>query len=115
MKRGAKTEAGLALMLSARHRGSGQLSRQPGFREFPVSHDRVWRHVQRFCGLLDAQTAEEPQLDDLALSLVVLRERLEGLGFFPVGESGPAALGALIRAETQRWQQIVRDTGIRAQ
>jgi tripartite-type tricarboxylate transporter receptor subunit TctC len=50
-----------------------------------------------------------------ALALPATRERLEQLGFFPVERSGPAALGALIRAETQRWQRIVRDTGIRAQ
>jgi tripartite-type tricarboxylate transporter receptor subunit TctC len=42
------------------------------------------------------------------------RPRLASLGLYPVEKSGPEELGALIRAELARWQQIVRKAGIRA-
>ena len=40
--------------------------------------------------------------------------RLTRLALYPPENLGPEALGALIRAGLPRWQQIVRDTGIRA-
>ena len=40
--------------------------------------------------------------------------RLTHLALYPPENFGPEALGGLIRAGLPRWQQIVRDTGIRA-
>ena len=42
------------------------------------------------------------------------RARLAHLALYPPENPGPEALGALIRAGLPRWQQIVRDAGIRA-
>jgi tripartite-type tricarboxylate transporter receptor subunit TctC len=42
------------------------------------------------------------------------RSRLANLGLYPVENSGPGELGALIRAELPRWRKIVREAGIRA-
>ena len=62
-----------------RHVGcvAAHLASQPGFRQPPVAHHRVGRHLQDGRGFLHAQPAEEPQLDDPALPLVELRQRLQ--------------------------------------
>lgn len=48
-----------------------------------------------------------------ALQAGELRERLNQLGFEVIG-STPEAFGALIRSETVRWAQIIRESGARA-
>jgi tripartite-type tricarboxylate transporter receptor subunit TctC len=42
------------------------------------------------------------------------RERLGHLAMYPAEELGPEALAAFIRSEVPRWNQVVRNTGIRA-
>ena len=42
------------------------------------------------------------------------KERLGHLAMYPAEELGPEALAAFIRTEVPRWNQIVRNTGIRA-
>lgn len=44
-----------------------------------------------------------------------VQARLTHLGLYPVENSGPEALGALIRAELPRWKEIVREAGIQAE
>lgn len=56
---------------------AAHLSLQPGFRQPPVAHHCIGRHVQDRRGFFYAQPAKEPQLDDTAFSLVEFRERLE--------------------------------------
>jgi tripartite-type tricarboxylate transporter receptor subunit TctC len=48
-----------------------------------------------------------------ALRDPAVRERLERLGFEVVASS-PEAFASLIRAETERWSRIIRETGARA-
>jgi tripartite-type tricarboxylate transporter receptor subunit TctC len=48
------------------------------------------------------------------LAAAETQARLTHLALYPPENHGPEALGALIRAGLPRWQQIVRDTGIRA-
>jgi hypothetical protein len=47
-----------------------QLALQPGLGELPVAHDGVDRDVEDAGRLLDAQAAEESQLDDASFTLV---------------------------------------------
>jgi hypothetical protein len=47
-----------------------QLALEPGLGQLPVAHDGVDGHVEDVRGLLDAQPAEEPQLDDTSLAVV---------------------------------------------
>ena len=56
---------------------AAHLALQPGLRQPPVAHHRLGRHLQDRGRFLDAQPAEEPQLDDAALALVELRQRLQ--------------------------------------
>src|SRR2546423_11025705 len=65
--------------LAARSAGSVQASSQSLFAELaiqprsrptPFSLDRSGREVDKMCDLLDAETAEVPQLDDLCLSWI---------------------------------------------
>jgi hypothetical protein len=44
-------------------------------REPPIPHHRLGRNLQHLCCFLDAQSTEEPKLDDLALSRVLRRKR----------------------------------------
>ena len=55
----------------------GELAIEPGARGVPVVDHGARRHAQRLGRLLDAEPAEEPQLDDLARPRVDRRERLE--------------------------------------
>jgi tripartite-type tricarboxylate transporter receptor subunit TctC len=47
-------------------------------------------------------------------ALPLTRERLAAVGMDPVGQSGPDAFGALIRAELARWSKVARESGMRA-
>jgi len=49
-----------------------------------------------------------------AIALPETHARLTHLALYPPENPGPEALGALIRAGLPRWQQIVREAGIRA-
>jgi tripartite-type tricarboxylate transporter receptor subunit TctC len=49
-----------------------------------------------------------------ALGAPEIRTGLARLALYPSENTGPEALGALIRAGLPRWRQIVRDAGIRA-
>jgi len=44
-----------------------------------------------------------------------VQARLTHLGLYPVENSSPEALGALIRSELPRWKEIVREAGIQAE
>lgn len=59
--------------------GALELHRQPRPRESPVTHDGLWRHAERFCGLVDAEAAEEPQLDHLRTPCIMRRKHAEGV------------------------------------
>ena len=63
--------------LSPLHFLNAHFAPQPGSRQPPVTHHRIARHFEDRRGLLDAQPAEEPQLDDAALSFVELGERFQ--------------------------------------
>ena len=43
----------------------------------PVAHDGDCGHAQRFCGFVDAQSAEVAQFHDLALTFVECGQRIE--------------------------------------
>ena len=47
-----------------------ELAKEPHLGQSPIAQDRARRHLQRIGRLLDAQSAEIPHLDDLALSWV---------------------------------------------
>jgi tripartite-type tricarboxylate transporter receptor subunit TctC len=49
------------------------------------------------------------------VALPETRARLEHLGLYPTEKPGPEELAAIIRIEVPRWQQIVREVGIRAE
>ncbi len=68
-----------------------ELPEQPGFGKLPVAHDGLGRDLEHVGGFLDAQAAEETQLHHLALALVHLAERLEGL--VDGDEVGPGFVG----------------------
>ena len=50
---------------------------EPGFGERPVAHDRAERTGENFSGLLNAQSTEEPQFDDLALAGINLSQTFQ--------------------------------------
>ena len=50
--------------------GAAKLAKQPRLRELPIPHDGLGRHLEHGSGLLDAETAEETQLNNLVLPLV---------------------------------------------
>jgi len=52
---------------------------QPGASEFPVAHDGLGRDREHFCCFFDAESAEESQLNDASLALVVLSESVQGI------------------------------------
>jgi tripartite-type tricarboxylate transporter receptor subunit TctC len=43
-----------------------------------------------------------------------LRDRLKGLGTTPIG-SNPEALAAFQRADIERWTQVVKSAGLKAE
>ena len=53
------------------------MPQKPHLRELPVAFDCLTRNVQDLGRLLDAQPTEEAQLDDPALALVDMSQRLE--------------------------------------
>ena len=63
--------------VSVHRRPSAKLPPQPGLREPPVPVHGFGRDAERRGGFLYAQSAKEAQLDDPALALVDLRERLQ--------------------------------------
>jgi tripartite-type tricarboxylate transporter receptor subunit TctC len=50
-----------------------------------------------------------------AVTLPDTEARLARVGLYPAERTGPDALATFIRAELQRWRQIVREAGIRAE
>ena len=54
-----------------------QLPKEPRLRQAPVPPHRAHRHIEHVRRLLEAQPAEEPQLDDAALPRVQRLERLQ--------------------------------------
>src|SRR5262245_57811199 len=58
---------------------AGELAIQPGFRAFPLAHHGDRRNAQHFGGFLDAQAAEEAQLDDFRLPRRPRRQRVQGI------------------------------------
>ena len=54
-----------------------QMPQQPHLRDLPVTFDRLARNVQDLGGLLDAQPTEEAELDDAALALIHISQRLD--------------------------------------
>jgi tripartite-type tricarboxylate transporter receptor subunit TctC len=50
-----------------------------------------------------------------AVRLPETAARLLQLGLYPAEKTGPEALAALVRTERPRWQEIVREAGIRAE
>lgn len=48
-------------------------------------------------------------------TLPEVRERLSAMGMDAVEHGGPDAFGSLIKAETVRWNRVVREAGIRAE
>ena len=56
-----------------------QLPCEPRLCEFPVTHDGLRRHIEDFRGLLDAEAAKVPKLDNLRPSRIQARKRLQGI------------------------------------
>jgi tripartite-type tricarboxylate transporter receptor subunit TctC len=48
-------------------------------------------------------------------ALPEVRERLSAMGMDAVEQSGPDSFGSLIKAETVRWNRVVREAGIRVE
>ena len=67
----AARRSGVILVLAA------HLGLQPGLGQPPVPHHGIGRYLQDGRGFLHAQPTKEPKLDDAALPLVELRERLQ--------------------------------------
>ncbi len=56
-----------------------ELTREPHARELPVTHHALRGYPKYLASLLDAQSAEETQLDDLGAPGIDLRQRVQGL------------------------------------
>jgi hypothetical protein len=72
------------------------LLEEPCLRDFPVTHDGLWRDLENFCGLVDAQTAEKAQLHHAASSWIRTSQRLERVvqrQHVHVGRSGDCEVG----------------------
>jgi len=80
-----------------------QLAHQPYLCEPPISHHRLRGHLQHFCGLLDRQPTEEPQLDHLGPTGIHLRERFERVvERADLGGCSHIRAGNLIEIESRR-------------
>ena len=62
---------------------------QPTFSQLPVPMHRLLRDLQDFGGFFNAQAAEKAQLDDLTLSRIQRRQRLEGRHQWRTGPGRP--------------------------
>lgn len=70
-------------LISSASRGwqltAAQLTCEPGSCQPPVAHHCLRRYVKNFGSFVHAQSAKEPQLDDLRTPRIDLRQRFERL------------------------------------
>ena len=82
---------------------------------FPRFQQNEWYGVVAPAGTSPEVVARLASELARAIALPEVRERLNHLGQYPVGSSGPSALRALIGSELTRWRELVRDAGIQAE
>lgn len=114
---GAMHRAGrLRILATSGRTRSALLPAVPTFREqgYPALEMAGWQ------GVFAAAGTPEAAIERLALAIVTVlrvpevREKMIALGLEPTG-TGPAALGAVVRADIARWRVIVRDSGFTAE
>jgi tripartite-type tricarboxylate transporter receptor subunit TctC len=96
-------------------------SRISGFPDVPTLAESGFAgfDVRDWEGLVAPAHTPTPAIERLATEVnKVLAEpeavgRLARVGMDPVADSDPAAFGALIRSELERWAKVVRETGMR--
>ena len=100
-------------LASSEAKADPALPEVPSFAEagFPAVQSTNWFGFSTAAGIPAAVVARWRQVITAALAAPALRERFAAIGVRP-GSMGPDEYTALIRAELDRWREVIRSAGI---